>query len=201
MRRCHKTYCLPRAKSPFLSELEGFQISLHCTLFRLYFERWKNCASDFQKIHSYYLRRTTQFSAKLFITSILNIWINKSIYKHIWKTFLISEFSFILQNASVQVAGQGQVQGSDTQGGPNTVLRVIVEHMLYPISLDILYQVSVFYSFCSDMIENWNFGKNKISTRFRKMENSSLFSRTFRYKMNGVYARKHRIRGQDFNPP
>jgi hypothetical protein len=50
--------------------------------------------------------------------------------------------SFILQNANVQASNQGQVQGSDTQGGPNTVLRVIVEHMIYPISLDILYQVS-----------------------------------------------------------
>ncbi|KAG1668406.1 Polypyrimidine tract-binding protein 1 [Nymphon striatum] len=29
---------------------------------------------------------------------------------------------------------------SDTQGGPNTVLRVIVEQMLYPVTLDILYQ-------------------------------------------------------------
>jgi len=50
-----------------------------------------------------------------------------------------------LQNSNSQVAipGQNQVAGAgETQGGPNTVLRVIVEHMLYPISLDILYQVS-----------------------------------------------------------
>ncbi|XP_015117071.1 polypyrimidine tract-binding protein 1 isoform X4 [Diachasma alloeum] len=49
-------------------------------------------------------------------------------------------------NTNTQVAlqaAQGQtVQGQgDTQGGPNTVLRVIVEHMIYPISLDILYQI------------------------------------------------------------
>uniref|UniRef100_A0AAR5PQ16 RRM domain-containing protein n=1 Tax=Dendroctonus ponderosae TaxID=77166 RepID=A0AAR5PQ16_DENPD len=31
--------------------------------------------------------------------------------------------------------------GQDIQGGPNTVLRVIVEHMIYPISLDILYLI------------------------------------------------------------
>lgn len=31
--------------------------------------------------------------------------------------------------------------GQDIQGGPNTVLRVIVEHMVYPISLDILHLV------------------------------------------------------------
>lgn len=51
----------------------------------------------------------------------------------------------LLQNSNNQVAmsGQNQVSGAgDTQGGPNTVLRVIVEHMLYPISLDMLYQVS-----------------------------------------------------------
>lgn len=43
---------------------------------------------------------------------------------------------------ALQVAqGQNIQSSSDTQGGPNTVLRVIVEHMIYPISLDILYQV------------------------------------------------------------
>ncbi|XP_071057668.1 polypyrimidine tract-binding protein 2 isoform X1 [Onthophagus taurus] len=31
--------------------------------------------------------------------------------------------------------------GQDIQGGPNTVLRVIIEHMIYPISLDILYVI------------------------------------------------------------
>ncbi|XP_032451630.1 polypyrimidine tract-binding protein 1 isoform X11 [Nasonia vitripennis] len=48
-------------------------------------------------------------------------------------------------NTSVQAAGQGQVQGSETQGGPNTVLRVIVEHQIYPISLDVLYQIFTRY--------------------------------------------------------
>ncbi|XP_066145960.1 polypyrimidine tract-binding protein 2 isoform X3 [Euwallacea fornicatus] len=33
------------------------------------------------------------------------------------------------------------INGQDIQGGPNTVLRVIVEHMIYPISLDILYLI------------------------------------------------------------
>lgn len=28
-----------------------------------------------------------------------------------------------------------------SQGGPNTVLRVIIEHMLYPIVLDVLYSI------------------------------------------------------------
>lgn len=48
------------------------------------------------------------------------------------------------ENPSSQVAmtGQNQVSNAgETQGGPNTVLRVIVEHMLYPITLDILYQI------------------------------------------------------------
>ncbi|XP_046423017.1 polypyrimidine tract-binding protein 1 isoform X3 [Neodiprion fabricii] len=50
-------------------------------------------------------------------------------------------------NANAQAAlqaaqGQGAPsQGGETQGGPNTVLRVIIEHMIYPISLDILYQI------------------------------------------------------------
>lgn len=56
-----------------------------------------------------------------------------------------SYFPSLLQNSNNQVAiaGQNQVSGAgETQGGPNTVLRVIVEHLLYPITLDILYQVS-----------------------------------------------------------
>ncbi|XP_076636764.1 polypyrimidine tract-binding protein 1 heph isoform X8 [Colletes latitarsis] len=46
-------------------------------------------------------------------------------------------------NNQVALPGQNQVaqtQG-ETQGGPNTVLRVIVEQMVYPISLDVLYQI------------------------------------------------------------
>lgn len=33
------------------------------------------------------------------------------------------------------------VSGGGIQGGPNTVLRVIVESLLYPVSLDILHQI------------------------------------------------------------
>ncbi|KYN19215.1 Polypyrimidine tract-binding protein 1 [Trachymyrmex cornetzi] len=49
-------------------------------------------------------------------------------------------------NNQVAIAGQNQVSGpGETQGGPNTVLRVIVEHLLYPITLDILYQIFTRY--------------------------------------------------------
>lgn len=51
----------------------------------------------------------------------------------------------MLQNASAQAAlqaAQALSGQTDTQGGPNTVLRVIIEHMMYPITLDVLYQVS-----------------------------------------------------------
>ncbi|XP_046669807.1 polypyrimidine tract-binding protein 1 isoform X3 [Homalodisca vitripennis] len=41
-----------------------------------------------------------------------------------------------LQAAQALSAGQ-----TDTQGGPNTVLRVIIEHMMYPITLEVLYQI------------------------------------------------------------
>uniref|UniRef100_A0A0K8STK6 RRM domain-containing protein n=1 Tax=Lygus hesperus TaxID=30085 RepID=A0A0K8STK6_LYGHE len=47
-------------------------------------------------------------------------------------------------NASAQAAlqaAQALTGGNDIQGGPNTVLRVVVEHMMYPISLDIIYQI------------------------------------------------------------
>ncbi len=41
--------------------------------------------------------------------------------------------------AAAQAAVQAVVA---TQQQPNSVLRVIVENMLYPVSLDVLYQVS-----------------------------------------------------------
>lgn len=47
-------------------------------------------------------------------------------------------------NASAQAAlqaAQALTGQNDTQGGPNTVLRVIIEHMMYPITLDVLYQI------------------------------------------------------------
>ncbi|XP_025193054.1 polypyrimidine tract-binding protein 2 isoform X1 [Melanaphis sacchari] len=47
-------------------------------------------------------------------------------------------------NASAQAAlqaAQALAGQSDVQGGPNTVLRVIVEHMVFPISLDVLYEI------------------------------------------------------------
>lgn len=52
---------------------------------------------------------------------------------------------FLFQNASAQAALQAASALSgqnETQGGPNTVLRVIIEHMVYPVTLEVLCQVS-----------------------------------------------------------
>lgn len=38
-------------------------------------------------------------------------------------------------------AAQALVNQTETQGGPNTVLRVIVDNQIYPVTLDILYQI------------------------------------------------------------
>ncbi|XP_061377819.1 polypyrimidine tract-binding protein 2 isoform X4 [Danaus plexippus] len=43
--------------------------------------------------------------------------------------------------AALQPANGGTEIQCDLQGGPNTVLRVIIEHMLYPIVLDVLYSI------------------------------------------------------------
>jgi hypothetical protein len=54
-------------------------------------------------------------------------------------------YIFSFQNASAQAALQAASALSgqnETQGGPNTVLRVIVEHMVYPVTLEVLCQVS-----------------------------------------------------------
>jgi hypothetical protein len=54
-------------------------------------------------------------------------------------------YIFFFQNASAQAALQAASALSgqnETQGGPNTVLRVIVEHMVYPVTLEVLCQVS-----------------------------------------------------------
>jgi polypyrimidine tract-binding protein 1 len=37
--------------------------------------------------------------------------------------------------------GSDGTQAIQVQGGPNTVLRVIVESLLYPVSLEILHQI------------------------------------------------------------
>ncbi|XP_066901888.1 polypyrimidine tract-binding protein 3 isoform X3 [Halyomorpha halys] len=47
-------------------------------------------------------------------------------------------------NASAQAAlqaAQALSGHTETQGGPNTVLRVVIEHMLYPVTLEVLYQI------------------------------------------------------------
>jgi len=62
---------------------------------------------------------------------------------------------FSPQNASAQAALQAASALSgqnETQGGPNTVLRVIIEHMVYPVTLEVLYQVSD----DSHVLANWN---------------------------------------------
>ena len=43
--------------------------------------------------------------------------------------------------ASNNSAGSPANSGSGGSGGPNTVLRVIVEHMVYPVTLDVIYQI------------------------------------------------------------
>lgn len=45
------------------------------------------------------------------------------------------------QNSVSSTAVTPVTNGQDIQGGPNTVLRVIIEHMIYPISLDILHLI------------------------------------------------------------
>ncbi|OAD57420.1 Polypyrimidine tract-binding protein 3 [Eufriesea mexicana] len=58
--------------------------------------------------------------------------------------FLFSD-GFVNSNNQVALPGQNQVAQTqaETQGGPNTVLRVIVEQMIYQISLDVLYQTGI----------------------------------------------------------
>lgn len=46
-----------------------------------------------------------------------------------------------LQAAQALVGASGDTGGKETTGGPNTVLRVIVEHMVYPVTLDVIHQI------------------------------------------------------------
>jgi len=58
-------------------------------------------------------------------------------------------FGLIKQSAAAQAAlqaAQALAGQTETQGGPNTVLRVIVEHMVYPVTLDVLFQVTILFS-------------------------------------------------------
>ncbi|XP_035216806.1 polypyrimidine tract-binding protein 1-like isoform X4 [Stegodyphus dumicola] len=58
---------------------------------------------------------------------------------------LKTDSSHATGNASTQAALQAAQalvnHTSDTQGGPNTVLRVIVDNQIYPVTLEILYQI------------------------------------------------------------
>ena len=57
---------------------------------------------------------------------------------------LLTMLLSLLQSAAAQAAlqaAQALAGQTETQGGPNTVLRVIVEHMVYPVTLDVLFQV------------------------------------------------------------
>lgn len=51
---------------------------------------------------------------------------------------IVANQASALSAASAQTGGGGN--GAAT-GGPNTVLRVIVEHMVYPVTLDVIYQI------------------------------------------------------------
>jgi polypyrimidine tract-binding protein 1 len=46
-----------------------------------------------------------------------------------------------MANGAVSLGVGGGGGGGGGQGGPNTVLRVIVEHMVYPVTLDVIYQI------------------------------------------------------------
>ena len=43
--------------------------------------------------------------------------------------------------AALQAAQALAGAGENKAGGPNTVLRVIVEHMVYPVTLDVIFQI------------------------------------------------------------
>lgn len=63
-------------------------------------------------------------------------------------TYIFLVIFFSQQNSATQAALQAAQalvnHSSDTQGGPNTVLRVIVDNQIYPVTLEILYQVNYF---------------------------------------------------------
>ena len=49
--------------------------------------------------------------------------------------------SMASQAMKTTAASNVQVGGQHGSGGPNTVLRVIVEHMVYPVTLDVIFQI------------------------------------------------------------
>ncbi|KZS08832.1 Polypyrimidine tract-binding protein 2 [Daphnia magna] len=60
-------------------------------------------------------------------------------------------------------AAQALAGQTETQGGPNTVLRVIVEHMVYPVTLDVLFQI---FSKVGRVLKIVTFTKNSKSFLF-----------------------------------
>ena len=60
----------------------------------------------------------------------------------------------ITGGASPSSASQVGVVDPTSQGCPNSVLRVIIENMLYPITIDVLHQVCVCVCACACMYAN-----------------------------------------------
>lgn len=64
----------------------------------------------------------------------------------IYRTYILifywTENVPFLQNAGAQAALQAAQQLMGSMEEPKTVLRVIVEHMLYPVTIDVLKQVN-----------------------------------------------------------
>jgi len=58
-----------------------------------------------------------------------------------------------LQNMSIQAALQAADQMLDGLDGSHTVLRVIIDNMVYPITVDILKQVRLLLLTCSQFSE------------------------------------------------
>ena len=52
-------------------------------------------------------------------------------------------FFLFFQNAGAQAALQAAQQLMGSMEEPKVVLRVIIEHMMYPVTIDVLKQVSV----------------------------------------------------------
>lgn len=88
----------------------------------------ENSASD---MVAYFTNGTTEFRGR-------TVYVQFSNHKEL-KTDQTHSNAHASAQAALQAA-QTMV-GADTQGGPNTVLRVVIEHMVYPVTLDVLQQI------------------------------------------------------------
>lgn len=88
----------------------------------------------------------------------------------------------ILQNNTSAVNASAGSNNTNAAGGPNTVLRVIVETLMYPVSLDILHQIFQRFGKVLKIVtftKNNSFQVSGVSKQLVNSKNENMFNQIY----------------------